>query len=710
MIGKKFFLAALFVSSFITVSAVPARRGIWKTVTLDDGTKVKTMLCGDEHLHYWMSNDGKKYMKNITTGAFCEFDTSSVKSLRSPNLSVRRLTSQAKSESPSPSKNSAYIGTKKGLIILVQFSDKSFASGHNKSLFNRIANERGFVSSDGFKGSVRDYFYDQSYGVFDLTFDVVGPVTLTHPYSYYGANDTSGDDAHPGQMVADACKAIADSVNYADYDWNDDGYVDQVYVLYAGEGEASSNDEDTVWPHEWDLADSDYGSSLSIDGKTINTYACGNEIFNNKIDGIGTICHEFSHCLGLPDLYDTKYGGNYGTGDWDIMCMGSYNGNSFVPAGYTSYERMECGWLKPTVLKEDTAVSALQPLNATGDAYIIYNAANSNEYYLIENRQLSGWDASLPGRGVLIYHVDYNSNIWYNNMVNTSGSGRHQRLTIFHADNDDDSSYWSSKAGSYSKMTESTDPYPYNSNDSLTNSSKPAAKLYNVNTDGSYYMNRSVKNIKQNADNTASFNFSTYSAPVPVVVSTTDTLLHESFDACSGKGGNDNAWSGTIASSVFLPDVSGWKCTKKYGADKCARFNSSSDYDSLVSPSFAVTGNATITISMAPWGTENTDVNIWIGDKLVADPTLTPQQWNKIELQYTGSGSTYLKFIATKRYFIDDVLVIKDASTGIKSISLESQIKTDNRIYTLSGQYVGTDFSVVGKGIYIVNGKKIVKK
>ncbi len=710
MIGKKLFLAALFVSSFITVSAVPARRGIWKIVTLDDGTKVKTMLCGDEHLHYWMSDDGKKYMKNITTGAFCEFDTSSVKSPRRPNLSVRRLTSQAKSESPSPSKSSAYIGTKKGLIILVQFSDKAFASGHDKTLFNRIANERGFISSDGFKGSVRDYFYDQSYGVFDLTFDVVGPVTLKHPYSYYGANDNNGDDAHPGQMVAEACKAIADSVNYADYDWNDDGYVDQVYVLYAGEGEASSNDEDTVWPHEWDLADSDYGSSLSIDGKSINTYACGNEIYSNKIDGIGTICHEFSHCLGLPDLYDTNYGGNYGTGDWDIMCMGSYNGNSFVPAGYTSYERMECGWLKPTVLKEDTAVSALQPLNATGDAYIIYNAANSNEYYLIENRQLSSWDADLPGRGVLIYHVDYNSNVWYNNVVNTSGSGRHQRLTIFHADNDDDFSYWSSRAQSYSKMTESTDPYPYNSNDSLTNSSKPAAKLYNANTDGSYYMNRSIKDIKQNADNTASFNFSTYSASVPVVVSTTDTLFHESFDACSGKGGNDNAWSGTIASSVFLPDVSGWKCTKKYGADKCARFNSSSDYDSLVSPSFAVTGNATITISMAPWGTENTDVNIWIGDKLVADPTLTPQQWNKIELQYTGSGSTYLKFIATKRFFIDDVLVIKDASTGIKSISLESQIKTDNRIYTLSGQYVGTDFSIVGKGIYIVNGKKIVKK
>ena len=125
------------------------------------------------------------------------------------------------------------------------------------------------------------------------------------------------------------------------------------------------------------------------------------------IEGIGTICHEFTHCLGLPDIYDTAYGGGYGMGYWDLMNSGSYNSNGYIPAGFTSYEKMYCGWSQPIELKNDTVITGMKPLSEGGESYIIYNDANRNEYYLLENRQKTGWDAGIPGNGLLVIHVDY---------------------------------------------------------------------------------------------------------------------------------------------------------------------------------------------------------------------------------------------------------------------------------------------------------------
>jgi hypothetical protein len=222
-------------------------------------------------------------------------------------------------------------------------------------------------------------------------------------------------------------------------------------------------------------------------------------------------------------------------------------------------------------------------------------------------------------------------------------------------------------------------------------------------------MNKNVNSIVQNADSTVSFSFLSSSAPI--IVNTSDTIFHETFDKCNGKGGNDGIWSGSSAArGAFVPDVSGWIDNFKYGAYKCAKFNTTTDRNIIVSPSFVTKGATIITLSIAPWGTDSTTtINVSIGDNLVIATKLTPNQWNKFEFQYTGSGTTYLKILAN-RLFIDDVMVTKDSSTGIQSIGTEASRKSDNRIYTLSGQYVGTDFSVVSKGIYIMNGKKIVKK
>jgi hypothetical protein len=163
-----------------------------------------------------------------------------------------------------------------------------------------------------------------------------------------------------------------------------------------------------------------------LDGVTIDTYACSSELTidyynNNVIDGIGTICHEFSHCLGFPDMYDYTQK-NFGMGDWDLMDRGCYNGDGcgFVPAGYSSYEKWCAGWLEPIELKdEDVEVTDLKPLSQGGDAYVIYNDKNPDEFYLLENRQNVNWDAELPGKGLLVLHADYDPEIWEWNVVNT---------------------------------------------------------------------------------------------------------------------------------------------------------------------------------------------------------------------------------------------------------------------------------------------------
>lgn len=386
-----------------------------------------------------------------------------------------------------------YVGKKKGLILLVDFTNKKFEDNHTPELYNDIANKVGFTSDLGFVGSVKDYFLAQSGGQFELDFDVIGPLTMPKTYGYYGAN-TQGDDTNPGLMVATACEMADEFVNFKDYDWDGDGEVDQVFIIYAGLGEAAGGDANTIWPHEWHLQYNDYGKTLKLDDVIIDTYACGpeltvNYLYKTIIEGIGTICHEFTHCLGIPDFYDTAYGGGYGMNSWDLMSSGGYNGDSYIPAGFTSYEKMYCGWQKPIELKNDTVITGMKPLSEGGEFYIIYNDANKNEYYLLENRQKTGWDAALPGNGLLVIHVDYDPICWQYNFVNNFTSypdeNNHERYTVIAADNN----RGSNDVG--------TDAYPYKGNDSLTNNSLPRAELYNLNPDGIHYTSKPITNIRQ---------------------------------------------------------------------------------------------------------------------------------------------------------------------------------------------------------------------
>lgn len=517
---KLYLTACLFVLGLSCAHAVPAKKGVKRTIKLADGTSVVAELKGDEFASYWLADDGKCYVQDIDSRTFKITDKAQVvnrglaKRQKANDGRIKRFAKRGPKREITGA-FSHFTGTKKGLIILVNFKDVKFGRTHTRPMFDNIANKKGFTNSLGFKGSVKDYFLAQSNGQFELDFDVVGPYTLSQNMAYYGAHTKDGDvDAKAGHMVLEACQMADKDVNYKDYDWDGDGEVDQVFVIYAGFGEADGGSEDTIWPHESRLSSWVGNPYATKDGVSVNTYACGNEntkdmLGRSRINGIGTICHEFSHCLGYPDLYDTNYGGNFGMGSFDLMCSGSYNGESFCPPNYSAYEKWIAGWITPIVLDKPASVKGMQAQDVKyGQAFVVYNDNNKNEYYLIENRQQSVgiWDKLLPASGMMITHVDYDKNIWEWNNVNTivnysnqHGPGYayldndHQRLTIFHADNEEGSSA-DSQAG---------DLYPFNGNNSLTDTSSPAATIYQ----GGSTMGKPITNITQNEDGSIDFDF-----------------------------------------------------------------------------------------------------------------------------------------------------------------------------------------------------------
>ncbi len=703
---RKLFLTFSLALITIAAIAVPAKRGIWKTVTLADGKQIQVELRGDEFLSYWQAADGSKYISNPQTGYF---ETADFARLQADAELLRTTANEDRARrAPATRTNigdesSSYTGEKKGIIILVQFPDLQFQTSNTPELYNQIANGENFTSDLGFVGSVRDYFSAQSYGQFILDFDVVGPVTVSNNYAYYGAPNGSASDnfAHIGEMVVEACEAVDGQVNFADYDWDNQGDVEQVFILYAGQGQASSGDVNTIWPHEYHISSSSsYGRAITLDGVTIDTYACSNELNNSmSIDGIGAFCHEFSHCLGLPDMYDTNNSesGNYGMGSWDILDSGSYNGNSFVPAGYTSYERIFCNWLTPTTLESDQQVSNMKSLSEEGEAYIIYNDNHTKEYYLLENRTRTGWDASLSSAGLLVLHVDFNSNIWYQNQVN---AGTVQHCTIIPANNN------------LTTAGESGHPYPTLTNNSLNNTTSPAATLNNKNTDGTYYMNKALSNITRNSDGTISFYFENNNQNSSDFNAPSDYFFYESFDQCNGLGGNDNLFTGsTVGSATFTPDNDGWSSISKHGANECAMFGSSTSTGTATMPEVTTTGDCYLLFKAAPYTGDGTDLSleVYSGDVTLSKTSfvMTEGSWTAFTTQVNGAGTFKLRFTPSKRFFLDEVYLTYDVS-GISNITA-APARTDGKIYTLDGRCLGTDLSTLKKGIYIMNGKKFVK-
>ncbi len=457
----------LSICMLTVLQAVPAKQGIF-TIEQPDGTTLRISLHGDEHFHFTTTEDGYLIKQNANgVYEYAEFTAEKMikpmgvkaYSLDQRSTAAKQLPSRAKKAAEafqskeeerltlktkekerlklqtSKSSQKAASATNlasRGLVLLVQYSDVKFNSATTQSSMNEMLNGANYTY-DGATGSVKKYFSDQSNGVYVPNFDVFGPITLSHNMAYYGQNDKEGADLRPAEMINEAC-SIANAnlgVDFSQYDSDRDGYVDFVYVIYAGYAEAQGASENTIWPHRWDL----YSAGISLskckyDGKYVLNYACSSELrgySGSKRDGIGTFCHEFSHVLGLPDYYDTEYGTNYDNyatpGEWSLMDGGSYNNNGKTPPNYSAYDKYYLGWITPTILNAPSDAT----LAADGATYYaitadgtLPSATVAKDVWYLENRQQTGWDAYVPAHGMLVTKVRYNNSAWTNNVVNNS--------------------------------------------------------------------------------------------------------------------------------------------------------------------------------------------------------------------------------------------------------------------------------------------------
>ena len=428
---KKIGLLIVFSALVCSAWAVPARRGgIVKTQP--DGSQITVYQHGDEHFH-WITNEKGEWLKLDNDGFYRVTEALSVE-----QIETRRVASSKRAAMAAYPLNVA----PRGLVILVNFTDVAFTTekAEMDSMLTAVNYTRNYSYTYRGKqynirsqGSARQYFEDVSFGQYNPHFDVVGPVTISKEHSYYGINNSKGRDSKPEYMIEEACK-LADTecnVDFSQYDNDGDGYVDFVFVIYAGYGEADGGGANTIWPHAWNLLQA-AGRMCEVDGKKVDLYACGNELdnYSKTHTGIGTFCHEFSHVLGLPDLYVTNTASHTTMNEWDIMDYGPYNNEGNTPPAYSAYERFFLGWLQPRLITEPENIT-LEELNSSntalmiteGDsANLIGNDPNPTTFYMLENRQKEGWDEHLPGHGLMLTKVQYNYNRWYQNTVNNSSS------------------------------------------------------------------------------------------------------------------------------------------------------------------------------------------------------------------------------------------------------------------------------------------------
>lgn len=422
--------------------AMPAKRTITHGI-MTDGTPVDFVLHGDENFHYYTTTEG--VLLRRVGDAFEYADVAADGRLMAAKAPVAaRTRAKALSDAAAPRRVPGLIegttfpaqGKQKVLVVLVEYQDIKFNLPNPLDYFTRMLNEPGFADYRA-TGSARDWFLHSSYGLFEPEFDVYGPVTLQKNREYYGGNDAWDQDSAPQKMAIEACRQLNADVDFTQYDRDSDGYIDNVFVVYAGRGEASGGPAESVWPHAWTLNGAEPGQTYTFDGVRLNRYACSNEWelsdqgYGYRPVGIGSFVHEFSHVMGLPDLYSTKYvEGSFTPGAWSAMDYGPYNNDLCTPPQFSAWERASLGWLEPKNLVSVAANVAMGTLEE-GDAYIL-PTEEENEFYVIENRRQKGWDEFIPGHGMLAWHIDFDAEVWRTNVVNNLNS--HNYVDIIEAD------------------------------------------------------------------------------------------------------------------------------------------------------------------------------------------------------------------------------------------------------------------------------------
>jgi len=451
------YIFVFYISQLVTVSVYAVKAYPHPiVVTQPDGSTLTIQLHGDEFYNYRTTVDGYLLKQNsnefytyasidsageLVESQYIAKDISKrsvneiqfVKSLSKAEQipAIKSNFNRAKKVSLGEVRQKVFpkVGSPKTLVILVNFTDKSYVTLNSQIAFTNLLNQDAY-SDNGATGSARDYFLSSSYGKFSPQFNVVGPYTLPHSIAYYGANSIDSKYVNAPDMIVDACNlAHSGGLDFTQYDTDNDGIIDNVFVVFAGYNEAEGASTNTVWPHRWSVvAGSNYSGtneSITYNGKLLRDYACTSELrgySGSNMCGIGTFCHEFSHVLGLADYYHTTES-KATLGNWSLMDVGNDLNLGRTPPTYSVFDRAYLGWLIPEEVNMPSDLTLLpiyqgktQPANTQNQAYLL--SEGNDEFFLLEYRKKTGWDAFLPNEGMLIWHIDFDALSWAYNTVN----------------------------------------------------------------------------------------------------------------------------------------------------------------------------------------------------------------------------------------------------------------------------------------------------
>lgn len=597
----------------------------------------------------------------------------------------------------------------KGLVVLIEFNDREFLRDDTYEFFNSMLNDRhytGYATLDDnpqwveCTGSVRDYFFDNSNGVFEPEFTIAGPVRID--YSVFDVNKY----IMAQEIGTAALKELDKDIDFSDYDTDHDGIVDMVYFIYAGGGSNTGNDGRLLWPHASSLAD----TGLMLDGVAFDSYACSTEltglISNGVHDGIGTICHEFSHVLGLFDVYDTDYSGGGGLSvhpaHWSIMASGSYLNNSRTPCGYSMFERMAAGFASPTDICE-SADLILAPLDSSNEACRISSRVE-NEYFIIENRQQQGWDTYLPGHGMLVFRVDLTSpDVWDNNTVNNNPAHNYYELIRACPVTDRNTG----------TITDSPyDPFPGNGGvTAIGNRTQPSLRSWT-----GLMTDVSISEIYEHIDGTVSFH-----AEYDPVKSTI-----EDFESISPASGDISELQGCFC-SWFLKDCEFINTDESGYAIAFRNRNevSTSLINSLVQTMSFELSNCSSEKAQFRLYCRKNDSGNWIALKdynLNRDISVEPGKKVYVQYDIDATNPTSYRFVqsggsSSEYLFLDNVAIEFNETVGIKGINREQACLEITRIggiltISTSDSNPVQVFSLDGTKIYSVkphDGKCIIE-
>ena len=593
-------------------------------------------------------------------------------------------------------------------VIMVQFTDTKFQETTTQEKLQRYFNEEGYAEDNDYeRGSVRDYFVAQSFGKFQPTFDVVALVTLENSYSYYGANGSSGsgNDTKAWQMVKEAVEAaVAQGVDFSKYKLSTTGAVPNVTIYFAGPGEATGGDDNTIWPHEFDLPSLYY---QFMGGTKFSSYFVGNEIYGDasstRLMGMGVFCHEFSHALGLPDFYctDYSYTGDNPFGNWSVMDNGAYASNSYAPSGYNAYERSFMGWLNIRELSSPETVTLADPNHEGESAVMVRNPNDKNEYFIFENRQPGTWYNSGWGSGLLVTRFCYDANAWVRNTLNNTRTLK--RACVVTANGETIADGGAKPAHLYGNGTPN----------------KETHALFN----GGTLKDNEIYRVMKQPDGTLTFGFRT---PNPDVTPIADGAEYQRVDDLSQLAAKDTViivceQSGVALAAdaqddrigaVLVKIEDGKAITNSSVQTLAVNYLSSSNtytfYDRSTRSYLRLSNAGALDMYRSASANSYCRATVTI-DGGNATIVFANSKASNNQLGYDADA---LQFAGLTSPSTNVQIYKKVAETsGIATINGDATSKTTRPgVYTLSGQYLGTTTNHLPAGLYIKDGRKVVVK